>query len=75
MRAGTLNTPGIAGMGAAAEIALRDMEKNAAHEAALTKRLTDALLQLPETRLNGDASDKLPAISMSASAASRARRC
>jgi cysteine desulfurase len=60
MRAGTLNTPGIVGMGAAAEIALRDMEKNAAHEATLTKRLTDALLQLPETRLNGDASDKLP---------------
>jgi cysteine desulfurase len=60
MRAGTLNTPAIVGMGAAAELALRDMEKNAKHEAALTKRLADALLKLPETRMNSDALDKLP---------------
>jgi len=60
MRAGTLNTPGIVGLGAAAALALRDMDKNAAHEAALTRRLADALLELPETRLNGDPVDKLP---------------
>jgi cysteine desulfurase len=60
MRAGTLNTPGIVGLGAAAALALRDMEKNAAHEAALTRRMADALLALPDTRLNGDAADKLP---------------
>jgi cysteine desulfurase len=60
MRAGTLNTPGIVGMGAAAEIALRDMDKNAAHETALVKRLSEALLKLPEARLNGDPENKLP---------------
>lgn len=60
MRAGTLNTPGIVGLGAAAALALADMDKNAAHESALSKRLADALLQLPETKLNGDAQDKLP---------------
>ncbi len=60
MRAGTLNTPGIVGLGAAAALALEDMDKNAAHEAALSKRLADALLQLPETQLNGDAENKLP---------------
>ncbi|MGI5918545.1 MAG: cysteine desulfurase family protein [Christensenellales bacterium] len=59
-RAGTLNTPGIVGMGAAAEIALRDMDKNAAHEQALVKRLSEALLQLPESRLNGDPDNRLP---------------
>jgi cysteine desulfurase len=36
------------------------MEKNAAHEVLLTKRLADALLALPETQLNGDPEDKLP---------------
>ncbi len=60
MRAGTLNTPGIVGLGAAAALALADMDKNAAHESALSKRLADALLQLPETQLNGDAENKLP---------------
>lgn len=59
-RAGTLNTPGIVGMGAAAEIALSDMDKNAAHEQALVKRLSEALLQLPESRLNGDPDNRLP---------------
>lgn len=60
MRAGTLNTPGIVGLGAAAALALADMDKNAAHESALSKKLADALLQLPETQLNGDADNKLP---------------
>ncbi len=60
MRAGTLNTPGIVGLGAAAALALADMDKNAAHESALSKKLADALLQLPETKLNGDAENKLP---------------
>ena len=60
MRAGTLNTPGIVGLGAAAALALKDMDKNAAHESTLSKKLADALLQLPETKLNGDAKDKLP---------------
>lgn len=74
MRAGITTTPAIVGMGAASEIALRDMEKNAKHEAALTKRLADALLKLPETRLNSDALDKPPDISTSASAVLRMRR-
>lgn len=60
MRAGTLNTPGIVGLGAAATLALNDMDNCAAHESALSQKLADALLQLPETKLNGDAKDKLP---------------
>lgn len=60
MRAGTLNTPGIVGLGAAAALAQKDMDKHAAHEAALSKKLADALLELRETQLNGDAADKLP---------------
>lgn len=59
-RAGTDNTPGIVGLGAAAELAARDMEKNAAHEAALAKRLADALLRIPDTRLNGAEARRLP---------------
>ncbi len=60
MRAGTLNTPGIAGLGAAAALAVRDMEQNVAHETALAGRLAEGLLALPDTKLNGDAENKLP---------------
>ena len=60
MRAGTLNTPGIAGLGAAAALAMKDMEKNAAHETALAKRLAEGLLALPDTQMNGDENNKLP---------------
>lgn len=60
MRASTLNVPGIAGLGAAIEIAVTEIERNAQHEAALSKLMADALLALPETKLNGHPSERLP---------------
>lgn len=60
MRASTLNVPGIAGLGAAIEIAVTEIERNAQHEAALSTLMADALLALPETKLNGHPSERLP---------------
>ncbi len=60
MRAGTLNVPGIVGLGAAIALAAEELESNKRHEAALSKRLADALLALPETKLNGHPSQRLP---------------
>ena len=60
MRASTLNTPGIAGLGAAIKLAVEEMEQNNAHEAALAQRLKDGLLSLPRTRLNGHETKRLP---------------
>lgn len=60
VRAGTLNSPGIVGLGAAAQIAVRDLDENAKHERALARRLADGLLTLPETRLNGADAERLP---------------
>lgn len=59
-RAGTLNTPGIVGLGAAAQLAADTMEENARHERMLANRLAEGLLALPETRLNGGEAGRLP---------------
>jgi cysteine desulfurase len=60
MRAGTLNTPGIVGLGEAIELAADEMQRNAEHESALSKQLMDGLLSLPETRFNGHKEKRLP---------------
>jgi cysteine desulfurase len=60
VRAGTLNTPGIVGLGAAAQLATDTMEENARHERMLANRLAEGLLALPETRFNGDEAERLP---------------
>ncbi|MDD5017130.1 MAG: cysteine desulfurase NifS [Eubacteriales bacterium] len=60
MRASTLNTPGIVGLGAAIELAAAEREQNNAHEAVLAKRLRDGLLALPMTKLNGHETSRLP---------------
>ncbi len=60
VRAGTLNTPGIVGLGAAAQLAVDTMTENARHERMLANRLTESLLALPETRLNGAGAERLP---------------
>jgi len=60
MRASTLNVPGIVGLGAAAEIAVQELDGNAAHEAALAKHLKDSLTALPGTRFNGHETQRLP---------------
>lgn len=60
MRAGTLNTPGIVGLGGAIALAVKDLPENAAHEANLTKRLLDGIRQMSDTQLNGHEFLRLP---------------
>ena len=59
-RAGTLDTPGIVGLGAAIELAVQDMDKEYEREAKLAKRLSKGLLDLPRVFLNGHETDRLP---------------
>ncbi len=60
MRASTLNVPGIVGLGAAVDIAVKEIEENAKREAALAGRLKEALVTLPGTRFNGHETQRLP---------------
>lgn len=60
VRSGTLNVPGIVGLGKACVIAQEEMEQDAVRLAALRDYLEEQLLQLPETRLNGDLQHRLP---------------
>lgn len=63
MRASTLNTPGIVGLGAAIEIAVRDMEKNNKHVAELRDYFVKELLaNVKDIKYNGpvDTSRRLP---------------
>jgi len=60
MRASTLNTPGIAGLGAAIELAQNNMADEAKRDAALAAKLKEALLKLPRVLLNGHPKDRLP---------------
>lgn len=54
MRASTLNTPGIVGIGAAIEKAVADMEKNNAHVAKLRDRFVGEVMKnIPDVRFNG----------------------
>ena len=61
MRSGTLNVPGIAGMGAAAEIAEKEMDSEAKRLSALRDRLWKGLTErLDEIHRNGDPVHSLP---------------
>ncbi|MFM7194336.1 MAG: cysteine desulfurase family protein [Bacteroidota bacterium] len=60
LRSGTLNVPGIVGMGKACEIAAGRMEKDAARAAALRDKLISGLMQLPGVSLNGKRDVLLP---------------
>lgn len=60
-RGSTENVPGIVGFGAAAEIALQEMEGENARVAKLRDKLKDGLLdRIPESQLNGHPLDRLP---------------
>ncbi len=60
-RAGTENVPAIAGLGKAAEIALRDMDKRIAATTPLRDRLMDGLASnIPKLIINGDRTGRLP---------------
>ena len=60
-RAGTENVAGIVGMGVAAELAQRNLEKESEGIRALRDQLEQGLLQsCPDCRINGGESERLP---------------
>src|SRR5690606_25842260 len=63
LRAGTLNVPGIVGLGKAAEIAGETQEADASRLARLRDKLEQALITLPETGINGIGVPRLPHVS------------
>ena len=61
MRSGTLNVPGIVGMGAAVEICRREMAQEAQRLAALRDRLYEGVTQqVDHVKLNGHPTRRLP---------------
>lgn len=60
LRSGTLNVPGIVGLGKACELASLEMEKDALHTSRLRDKLEAALLQIEETGVNGSREHRLP---------------
>src|SRR5246500_4627503 len=61
MRSGTLNVPGIVGLGKACAIATEDMAKEAAYLGGLRDRLKDSIMsRLDETYINGTMEHRLP---------------
>jgi cysteine desulfurase len=63
MRSGTLNVPGIVGLGKACEICRNEMQEEAARLQVLRDKLENSLLQLEETYVNGDRKHRLPHVS------------
>lgn len=61
MRSGTLNVPAIVGMGKAAEIAMKEMEQDAARLSKLRDKLENAFLQnIEEVYVNGNREHRMP---------------
>jgi cysteine desulfurase len=61
MRSGTLNVPGIVGLGKACAIASEDMPREACHLAGLRNRLRDRIMgRLDEVYINGTMEHRLP---------------
>ena len=61
MRSGTLNVAGIVGLGAACEIALKDMPQESCKLAGLRNRLRDKIMaNLDEVYINGSTEHRLP---------------
>ncbi len=60
-RASTHNTPGIVGLGKAVELCQKNMQEEARFQIVLRDKLIKEIDQrIPETRLNGDPSQRLP---------------
>ena len=60
-RAGTENVPGIVGLGRAIDLAVGEMPQNATRLAAMRDRLIRGILDaIPDTRLNGHPTERLP---------------
>jgi cysteine desulfurase len=61
MRSGTLNVPGIVGLGRACEIAQKEMSTEGERIVALRERLKNGILsRLDDVHINGDAALRLP---------------
>jgi cysteine desulfurase len=63
MRSGTLNVPGIVGLGKAAEIAKQDMAEDTKRIAAMRDRLERELTVIEESYVNGSTEHRLPHVS------------
>lgn len=63
LRAGTLNVPGIVGLGKAAEIAYERLEAEARRLGRLRNKLEAALAEIPETFVNGAKTPRLSHVS------------
>ncbi|AYL96077.1 IscS subfamily cysteine desulfurase [Mucilaginibacter celer] len=60
MRSGTLNVPGIVGLGKACELCIAEMESEAKRLSALRDKLQSALTVLEESYVNGNVEHRLP---------------
>ncbi len=60
MRSGTLNVPGIVGIGKAAELAAKEMQQDAERLSKLRDKLENALMEMEETYLNGSKENRMP---------------
>lgn len=60
MRSGTLNVPGIVGLGKACELCLQEMGSEAKRLSTLRDKLESSLSQLEESYVNGNVEHRLP---------------
>ncbi len=60
MRSGTLNVPGIVGLGKACELCMLDMEADTKRISKMRDKLENALLLLEEAYVNGSTEHRLP---------------
>ncbi|MFK8103636.1 MAG: aminotransferase class V-fold PLP-dependent enzyme, partial [Saprospiraceae bacterium] len=60
MRSGTLNVPGIVGIGKAAELAGKEMQQDTERLSKLRDKLENALMEMEETYLNGSKENRMP---------------
>jgi cysteine desulfurase len=63
MRSGTLNVPGIVGLGKACELCRLEMDKDTAHVSRLRDKLETELLKIEESYVNGSREHRLPHVS------------
>lgn len=60
MRSGTLNVPGIVGLGKACELCMNEMDEEAKRLSVMRDRLENGLLELEEAYVNGSKEHRLP---------------
>jgi cysteine desulfurase len=63
LRSGTLNVPGIVGLGKAAEMAFHQLSFNYAYTNGLRNHLEQQLQMIPEVYVNGSLTSRLPTVS------------